>query len=208
MIIRRLFGLAKDPTEQVNLEDTEAAVWEMIKRDWQCDQGHTVEARPLDLAARTPDPWTEDDKYEPNHALRLDSNFLSEDFCILAGPRQTNYLIRAVMKFPVTTADHVWGFGCWSTLSKENFEKYVDGFDAGVYEEGEPWFGWLCNTLKPIYAGPDPLPLAVYPRQDRQRPELIIRDYDHPLAIFQEEGLPPSVLLEILRTYELGPKTS
>ena len=208
MILRRLFGSKEGVEEPTPSEDSEAAIWEMIQRDWQCEQGHNVNSQAMDLAARAPDPWQGKDEYEPNDALRLDSNFLSEDFCVLAGPTQTNYLIRAVMDFPILGTGDKWCFGCWSTLSRENFNKYIDGFDAGVYDDSEPWFGWLCNTLKPIYIGPDPLPLAVCPQQDRQRPKLFVRDDEHPLAIYQDEGLPPSVLLEVLQTYGLGPQVN
>ena len=162
----------------------------------------------MDLCAHAPDPFPQDREYEANSALRFDEDFLSEDFCILRDGEKTNFFVRAVMPFPIMGAEEEWGFGCWSTLSRENFERYIDGFDVGVYSHEGPWFGWLCNRLMPIFPGPDPLAVSVYPQPDRKRPFLWVRDDDHPLAIYQNEGLPPSVLLDILQAYGLGPKAN
>ena len=101
----------------------------------------------MDLCAYAPDPFPQDREYEANSALRIDRDFLSEDFCVLLDGEKTNFFIRAVMEFPVLGTYETWGFGCWTTLSSENFDKYIDGFDAGVYPDEEPWFGWLCNRL-------------------------------------------------------------
>lgn len=208
MIWRQFFGRAEGSAQPEPLASEEAAIWEMLQANRVCEKGHEVSGKPMDLCADAPDPWSGPRNPEPNSALRLDEQCLTEDFCVLQGPSQTNYLVRAVIRFPIAETDEDWGFGCWSTLSRENFDKYIDGFDAGVYPDEEPWFGWLCNRLIPVYPGPDPLPVAVCPQQDRQRPLLVVRDDDHPLAIFQDEGLPPSVLLDILQAYGLGPQVN
>ena len=216
MILRRLWG-KRDQSRQVDRVPTrpgpphaqsESAIWDMLKQDWTCANGHQLSGKPMDLCADAPDPWTGERRAEPNSALRFDEDCLTDDFCVLKEASQTNFIIRAVMEFPIAGTQEIWGFGCWTTLSEENFDKYVDGFNAGVYPEEAPWFGWLCNRLMPIFTDSYPLALAVCPRQDRQRPKLLVRDEEDPLGVYQKDGLPPSVLLEILQNYGFGPKVN
>ena len=163
---------------------------------WQCKTCGTEHRWPFDLAAHAPEPWTGPPEYEPNSALRMDDDFLSEDFCILGGKY---FMIRGVLPIPVHGMED-FGFGCWSTLSRANFDKYIAGFDSGDYPDRGPWSGWLCNRLAD-YVGPDPLALRVEPRPDRQRPLLWVQDDDHPLAIAQEEGITPDQVMELFRFY-------
>lgn len=170
---------------------------------WQCATCGVEHGWPFDLAAAKPDPWPHAEEYEPNAALRMDGDFLSEDFCILGGKY---FLIRCVLPIPVIGVEDDFGFGCWSTLSRENFDKYVDGFDSGEYADMGPWTGWLCNQLENFIPGTDPLAVWVQPRPDRQRPLLWVQDDDHPLAIAQEEGLTPERVLEVFQFYGHGPQ--
>ena len=120
----------------------------------------------MDLAARSPDPWPHEKSYEPNSALRLDSDFLSEDFCVLEGK---HFFVRSVIEIPVHGLNIPWGFGCWTTLSRTNFDKYVIGFDSGGYEDDGPWFGWLSNQLKSYFEDREPIAVDVRPQPKRQR---------------------------------------
>jgi hypothetical protein len=196
-VIRWPFG--KKPPQAPSGEDL---ALRLLQGEWQCASCNEWHNGLMDLGATAPDPWPHALEPEPNSALRLDGDFLSEDFCVIRG---TNFLVRCVMEFPVHGLEQPWGFGCWSTLSRENFDKYIDGFDDGIYADDGPWFGWLCNQLKPIFVEPDPIGLAVCPRPNRQRPALLVRDEGHPLAIAQNEGLAPGDLIEIFRAYGHGP---
>jgi len=156
----------------------------------------------MDIAAQSPDPWSYDRTYEPNSALRLDGNFLSEDFCVLDGKY---FFVRAVLEIPVHGLDNEWGFGCWSTLSQTNFEKYADGFDDGMFEDDGPWFGWLTNQLKFYFEDPDPIAVDVVPQLGRQRLRLFVQQEDHPLAIAQRDGISAEAMLTLLRACGHGP---
>jgi len=169
---------------------------------WRCTSCDDEHNWPLDLAANAPDPWRGDIAYQPNAALRFDDDFLSEDFCVLDGK---HFMVRAVLTIPVQGLRDDFGFGCWSSLSRENFDKYVDGFDTGVYSDEGPWSGWLCNQLAD-FVGTDPIAMWVEPRPDRQRPLLWAMDKDHPLAIAQKEGITPERLLEIFKLYGHAPE--
>ena len=155
----------------------------------------------MDLAAFAPDPWPHPESYGPNSALRTDNDFLSEDFCVLQG---RYFMVRSVLELPVHGVAEKFGFGCWTTLSRENFDKYVEGFDNGEYSDWGPWSGYLCNKLAD-YIGDNPEPVLVYPQHDRQRPTLRIVDDAHRLAVDQEDGISPERLLEILEFYGHAP---
>lgn len=132
----------------------------------------------------------------------MDGDFLSEDLCVIDGK---NFLVRAVLIIPVQELEEDFGFGCWSTLSRENFERYVADFDTGSDPDAEPWSGWLCNQLAD-YVETDPVAVWVKPRPDRQRPLLWVMDDDHPLAIAQDEGISAERVLEVFEYYGHAPQ--
>lgn len=169
---------------------------------WTCSSCDVEHGWPFDLGANHPDPWPHGNDVEPNDALRLDGDFLSEDFCVMGGEY---FMIRCVLPIPVIGMEEDFGFGCWSTLSRANFDKYVDRFDDREIPEEEPWSGWLMNPLADFIAGTDPIALWVQPRSNRQRPLLWVRDDDQPLAIAQENGITPERMLEIFHFYGHGP---
>lgn len=189
-----MFGLGRKPPK--------TAIEQLRLGKWRCKTCATEHGWPFDLAARTPDPWPHGEEYEENTALRLDGDFLSEDFCVLGGKY---FMVRAVLPIPVNGVDDDFGFGCWSTLSRTNFDKYVDGFDVGEYADMSPWSGWLMNQLGTFVEGTDPIALWVQPRADRQRPLLWVQDDQHPLAIAQDQGITPARVLEIFRFYGHAP---
>lgn len=174
---------------------------ERLTGTWRCATCDELHVGLMDIAAFAPDPWPHAEEREPNDAIRLDGDFLSEDFCVLDGK---HFLVRAVLEIPVHGLSEKFGFGCWSTLSRENFDKYLEGFDDGAYPDWGQWTGWLCNTLE-TYIGTEPQSVYVYPQPDRQRPTLRIMDETHPLAIDQEEGIDIERLIEILRFYGHAP---
>jgi hypothetical protein len=174
---------------------------ERLLGKWRCADCDDLHVGLMAMAACAPDPWPHGEKREPNHALRFDGDFLSEDFCVLEGK---HFLVRAVLEIPVHGLAEKFSFGCWSTLSRENFDKYVEGFDDCAYPDWGPWTGWLCNRLE-TYLDTAPQSVHVYPQRDRQRPTLRIMDDSHPLAIGQDRGISGERLVEILRFYGHAP---
>jgi hypothetical protein len=169
---------------------------------WHCSVCAAVHNWPFDLAAHAPDPWPHGEEYEHNGALRFEGDFLSEDFCVLDGKY---FMIRCVLTIPVQGVDGEFGIGCWSTLSRENFGKYINAFDNGKFSDIEPWTGWLVNRLENFTPNTEPVGTWVQPRCDRQRPLLWIQADDHPLAVAQDEGITAERALEILHFYGHGP---
>jgi hypothetical protein len=155
----------------------------------------------FDLAAFAPDQWEGSETYEPNGALRLEGNFLSEDFCILRGE---HFFVRCVFEIPVRGLADKFGYGVWSTLSQANFELYVDGFDDGVHSDMGPWFGWFSNRL-PTFQHSLNQACRVHPQLDRQRPVISLDDPHHELARVQRDGITPERLLELYEAHGHSP---
>jgi hypothetical protein len=148
----------------------------------------------FDLACGKPEFWQGSEEKSPNSEARTSDNILTEDFCVLGGEY---FFVRCVLQLPVVGASGThFGFGVWATLSKRNFNIYLDTFDSGHQGDLGPWFGWFSNRLKGY---PDTLNLKchVAPREGRNRPYIELESTSHPLAIEQCEGITFDRLLEI-----------
>lgn len=155
----------------------------------------------FDLFAFAPGFWEGSEEYEPNCNLRMEGDFLSEDFCVLRGE---HFFVRCVFEIPVHGLEEKFGFGAWSTLSRRNFEIYIAGFDEGRYEDMSPWTGWFSNNIA-TFADARNQPCWVHPQLDRQRPVLSLEDDEHPLAMAQREGISAERILEIYAAYGHAP---
>lgn len=51
---------------------------------WKCASCDVEHEGMFDIGSRAPDHWGKAEELEPNSALRLDGDFLSEDFCVSA----------------------------------------------------------------------------------------------------------------------------
>lgn len=179
-----------------------ATALEMLREAaWTCASCDTEHRGMFDLGAYAPDHWGKAEAREPNGALRLDGDFLSEDFCVIRGE---HFFIRCVLEIPVHGLAEKFGYGCWSTLSRQNFEYYVDRFDTGDYAGAGPWFGWFSNSLRGFEETLN-RPCLVYPQLGRQRPTILLDDPDHDLAKAEEQGISPERLLELYARYGHGP---
>jgi hypothetical protein len=167
-----------------------------LRGEWACSACGTAHSGMFDLSPLSPDPWPHARDYEPNASLRLDGDFLSEDFCVMDG---STFFVRCVLPIPVHGMDHDFAFGCWGTLKRENFEHYVDNFDAGTVPPEAPFFSWLCNSLRPFDLT-EPLACEMQAQERRQRPVLFVLNDDHPLAVAQRDGVSPE---EVMRYYAL-----
>ena len=168
---------------------------------WNCANCDVEHEGMFDIASLAPDHWGKAEELEPNSALRLDGDFLSEDFCVIGGE---HFFVRCVFDIPVHGMPEKFGYGVWSTLSRENFDRYVEGFDDGKYSDMGPWWGWFGNSLKgfleTINQG-----CWVHPQLGRQRPVISLDDEDHELAIAQQDGVSPERLLELYAEYGHAP---
>lgn len=154
----------------------------------------------FDLGAAAPDYWTGSCETEPNGALRTEGSFLSEDFCVIDGE---NFFIRCVFPIAVHGLNERFAFGIWSTLSRTNFDIYVDRFDEDVRDELGPWTGYFSNRIVG-FEETVPEPCWVQPRAERQRPSITLMNEQHDLARAQHEGVTPERVLAIYSAYGHG----
>jgi hypothetical protein len=175
----------------------ESALDRLRKGAWRCASCHLDHEGMFDLAAFAPDFWSGAEEREPNSALRMEGDFLSEDFCVIDGD---SFFIRCVVEIPVHGLADKFGFGAWSSLSRANFEIYIDRFDDGDYAGMGPWTGWFSNNFA-TFADTLRQPCWVHPQLDRQRPVITLDDAGHPLSVAQEHGVSAERILEIYAAY-------
>jgi hypothetical protein len=164
---------------------------------WDCASCGIAHKGMFHLSAFAPYFWEGLEEYEPNGAIRFDGDFLSEDFCVVGGE---HFFVRCVFEIPVHGLAEKFGFGIWSTLSRANFQIYLDAFDNGMYANRGPWTGWFSHRL---ISFEDTLNQGcwVHPRLDRQRPVITLANEEHELARAQEEGITPERVLELYAAY-------
>jgi len=169
----------------------------MSQSTWRCRTCELEHSGIVDLGMSSPSVWKGEENIQPNSDLSLDGDFLSEDFCIINGE---NYIVRGVLNITVEGLDKDFGFGVWSSLSKDNFEKYVAGFDDGIDAEGPPWSSWFCSHLG--YFGKTVGEKAwVTAQPNRQRPHITLMDEASVLGKVQRHGMAASTLIEIFEYY-------
>lgn len=157
----------------------------------------------LDSEAFAPDALSEDDpaSFEKRHNADFDPNaktILTEDFCVVDGQY---YYVRSILPLYIKgTDEEYFCFGVWSSLSKENFDRYVESFDSGAQSHIEPCFSYLSVSLQGF---PDTCNLkSRLIMQDGQRPFVwISEDEDHPLVMLQNEGITFDEILELQAMY-------
>jgi hypothetical protein len=119
---------------------------------------------------------------------------LTSDTCVID---DEDFFVRACLAIPIrdTKAEFVWGV--WVSLSRKNFDRYLEFFGRDPPAGEGPYFGWFCNQL-PGYPETLNLKTNVCLRPNADRPLVDLEPTNHPLAIHQREGIPLPELLAIL----------
>lgn len=169
--------------------------WRRLQeRPWVCPSCDEPHHGLFDIAYPRPHAWEGCPDYSPNATVESSSNFLSQDFCVIDN---TDFFVRCVLELPIIGGDgERFGFGVWSSLSRSNFEVYVETFQGDEQGSLGPWFGWLSNRLRG-YDETLNLRCSVQPRDGRQRPLIELEPSDHLLARDQRVGLTFERLLDI-----------
>lgn len=117
---------------------------------------------------------------------------LTSDTCIWRNDEGEHYFVRGVLDLPLTDREGVLSFGVWTSLSRDNFFRYLPTFedenDADRVDM-PPMFGWFSNSL-PGYPETLSLKCMVHVRTGGLRPLIELEETDHPLAVAQREGIP------------------
>jgi hypothetical protein len=156
---------------------------------WTCSRcGAEHEGIPLDWAYDAPAYWDGE---------KTEDDLLTEDLCTLRDDEpKLNFFIRGVLEIPIEGTDERLGYGVWSTLSKDSFERVVHLWDDPARTEEPPYFGWLSNSL-PGYPETLSLPLDVVVQELEKRPLFVLHEGDHPLIEEQQRGISMARVQEI-----------
>ena len=118
----------------------------------------------------------------------------SEDLCSIRGE---DFFVRGVLMIPIAGTDTTFGWGVWVSLSRKNFERYIELYDEPDPSDEPPYFGWFCNRL-PWYPDTWLLKTNVQLQPYPQRPRIELEPTDHLLSIHQQHGIDRATLQAIL----------
>jgi len=105
---------------------------------------------------------------------------LTNDFCIIHHPDQTDRFIRCTLTQKVIDHCENLEYGLWVSLSEKSFQDYSDNFNNDNHIT--QYFGWLSNVL-PDYNFENSIPTTVFTRAGNDRPEIVPHhDFDHPFV--------------------------
>jgi len=186
--------------------ETEDTRWRFLAEGkWQCDRCDEWHDGLPDLGSDAPEHWGGDPTPGENSLALESTHFLSEDFCVI---EDRDFFVRCVLQIPlIGSGGDKFGYGVWSTLSRQNFEIYRESFDKPMRGNLGPWFGWFSNRLKG-YPDTVNLKCRVHPRPNRQRPLIELEPTDHPLAVESRDGITYERLIEIYTLHGHPPRVS
>ena len=112
---------------------------------------------------------------------------LSDDFCIIRHPEQTDRFIRTVLSFAVHNTCETLDYGIWVSLSEESFNEYQENFKSETSEQ--TYFGMICNEITDYHETTLGLHVNVQVRKAGIRPEILPHQTEHQLIIDWENGI-------------------
>jgi len=151
------------------------------KKKYKCSKCGKVHDELPALAFNTPD------YYEfLNETDKMNIAEISDDFCIIRHPEQTDYFIRTKMTFQIIDSCDDLDYGLWVSVSEKTFEEYKAEFKNNV--EGKTYFGRICNRI-PDYDDTLGLHVNVVTRANEFRPDIIPHQSEHRLVKDWENGI-------------------
>ncbi|MNJ83337.1 hypothetical protein D3C87_07530 [compost metagenome] len=112
---------------------------------------------------------------------------ISDDFCVITHPEQTDRFIRTVLSIPVIGGCEGLDYGIWVSVSEKTFDEYKADFRKDA--EPKTYFGMICNELNDYRESTLHLHVNIETRNDGFRPEVIPHQTDHPLISDWENGI-------------------
>lgn len=134
---------------------------------------------PMSYSTTAPDVWDEAFASAPD-------SMLSSDQCVI---KAQHFFVKGLIEIPVIGSNQVFSWGVWVSLSRDNFTRALNVWEAPGRESEPPYFGWLTTALS-IYS-PNTLNLKtnLHTRKVGQRPFVELEPTDHPLAVEQRTGI-------------------
>jgi hypothetical protein len=122
---------------------------------------------------------------------------VSDDFCVIHHPDQTDRFIRTVLTLQINDACENLDYGIWVSLSKESYDDYESNYKKDTGEK--IYFGMICNKIPGYEESTIGLHVNVITRNGGIRPEIIPHQMEHELIRDWENGI---VLKEALYRIE------
>ena len=98
---------------------------------------------------------------------------LSDDFCVIRHPDQTDRFIRVVLSQKIIDFPETLQYGVWVSLSEKSFNDYKKHHNST--DRLTTYFGYLCNQL-PDYENTLSIRTNVQTAADNNRPEIFPHD--------------------------------
>ena len=147
----------------------------------------------FDIAFDHPDPWPHGNRADTGQQdMIVGGDRLTTDLCWLGDERY----VRCTLPLPLRGSDEEFRFGCWASLSSENFERYQGCWRADDYSGFEGAFGWVSNRL-PGVGQEDWMPADVWMMEGKERPQIWVHRKAGRLHAMQREGIGFDELLDI-----------
>lgn len=148
---------------------------------WRCPScGQAHDDLPA-AAVSAPRVWSDASERERSEVFEL-----TTDTCIWKGE---HFFIRGCLELPFTDRAGAFQFGVWTSLSRDNFNTYLETYDdPEPRRDMPPMFGWFSNSL-PGYPETLNLKCSIRPRIGGLRPLIELEASDHPLSVQQRQGL-------------------
>ncbi|WP_329176341.1 DUF2199 domain-containing protein [Streptomyces sp. NBC_01477] len=150
-----------------------------------CGDHHTQ--LPVGYSTAAPDIW------EPRFETDPDS-MLSPDQCVIRG---RHFFIRGLIKIPVIGGEDIFSSGVWVSLSKDNFARAREVWNAEGCEAEKPYFGWFSTELALCSESTTDLKTNAHTRPVGTRPFIELEPTDQPLAVEQRKGITHDRVREI-----------
>ncbi len=125
---------------------------------------------------------------------------ITDDFCVIRHPDQTDRFIRAVLHIPIKGTGETFDYGLWVSVSEKSFKAYKKSYDKDG--KTQTYFGMISNEIADYEASTLALHADINTRNGGDRPEIVLHESDHPLfsdwtnGITREEALNRIRLLE------------
>ncbi|WP_300661165.1 DUF2199 domain-containing protein [Fluviicola sp.] len=112
---------------------------------------------------------------------------ISDDFCVITHPEQTDRFIRTVLSIPVIDGCEELDCGIWVSVSEKTFEEYKSEFKKD--SELKTYFGMISNEWNDYEKSTLNLHVNIETRNGNLRREITPHEADHPLISDWENGI-------------------
>ena len=156
------------------------------------------------IQMQTPKGWPGEPVYEPNAALRMDGNFLSQDFCVMEGKY---FAMRMRLPVAIRGAEPAaFMYTVWASLNQAEFEVYVDDARRSELRANARAPARLVNNING-YVNSGGLMGSALHQEDGGYPVLLLHgpqpdnDPNHTLLSDQRNGIGVDRMLELFVAY-------